>query len=121
MSSYKTKRVPHFMKVSLVSYIWDELGKREPKGTENSLRDWWSISGRQFPQTKVSMPTSKYCEISKILQYFICCVISTNFYHLYYFFLVSMVNQRRELEHFLYEEACAFSEIEIFSLKIYYM
>lgn len=30
---------PNFRKVSLVSHIWDELGKREPKGMKNSLRD----------------------------------------------------------------------------------
>lgn len=38
MSSYKTQWKPNFRKVSLVSHIWDELGKREPKGMENSLR-----------------------------------------------------------------------------------
>lgn len=40
MSSYKTQWKPNFRKGSLVSHIWDELGKREPEGMENSLRDY---------------------------------------------------------------------------------
>lgn len=39
MTANKTQWKPNFRQVSLVSHIWDELGKKEHKGTENSLRD----------------------------------------------------------------------------------